>query len=132
MLRRPGSSWGFDALLKGLTSVVENSSRSRDSNPQPQATSSTLYPLEPQLPPNIFQHSKRLEPGIPRSSTNAQTAGPQALTHVPIVPGSSHIGCLLVLIKYISPMYSLYSIPYTLSIYIYIYVIYIYIYNILQ
>ncbi len=31
-LLRPGSSWGFGALLKGLTSVVDNSSRSQDSN----------------------------------------------------------------------------------------------------
>ncbi len=46
-LRRPGSSWGFGALLKGLTSVVDNSCRSRDSNPQPWVTSLTLYPLEP-------------------------------------------------------------------------------------
>ncbi len=38
-LRRPGSSRGFGALLKGLTSVVDNSCRSRDSNPQPQVTS---------------------------------------------------------------------------------------------
>ncbi len=44
-LRRPGSSWGFGALLKGLTSVVDNSCRSRDSNPQPQVTSPTLYSL---------------------------------------------------------------------------------------
>ncbi len=44
-LRRPGSSWGFGALLKGLTSVVDNSCRSRDSNPQPRVTSPTLYPL---------------------------------------------------------------------------------------
>ncbi len=29
-LRRPGSSWGFSALLKGLTSVVDNSCRSRE------------------------------------------------------------------------------------------------------
>ncbi len=29
-LRRPGSSWGFGALLKGLTSVVDNSCRSRE------------------------------------------------------------------------------------------------------
>ncbi len=49
-LRRPGSSWGFGALLKGLTSVVDNSCRSRDSNPQPRVTSPTLYPLEPRLP----------------------------------------------------------------------------------
>ncbi len=44
-LRRPGSSWGFSALLKGLTSVVDNSCRSRDSNPQPRVTSPTRYPL---------------------------------------------------------------------------------------
>ncbi len=44
-LRRPGSSWGSGALLKGLTSVVDNSCRSRDSNPQPRVTSPTLYPL---------------------------------------------------------------------------------------
>ncbi len=42
---RPESSWGFGALLKGLTSVVDNSSWSRDSNPQPRITSPTLYPL---------------------------------------------------------------------------------------
>ncbi len=40
-----GSSRGFGALLKGLTSVVDNSCRSRDSNPQPRVTSPTLYPL---------------------------------------------------------------------------------------
>ncbi len=39
------SSWGFGALLKGLTSVMDNSCRSRDSNPQPRVTSPTLYPL---------------------------------------------------------------------------------------
>ncbi len=35
---------GFGALLKSLTSVVDNSCRSRDSNPQPRVTSPTLYP----------------------------------------------------------------------------------------
>ncbi len=45
----PGN-WGFGVLLKGLTSVVDNSCRSRDSNPQPRVTSPTLYPLEPRLP----------------------------------------------------------------------------------
>ncbi len=45
MLQRPGSSWGFGALLKGLTSVVERSCRSRDSSLQPQVTSPTRYPL---------------------------------------------------------------------------------------
>ncbi len=43
MLQRPGSSWGFSALLKGLTSVVKNSCRSRDSNPQPRVTSPFLH-----------------------------------------------------------------------------------------
>ncbi len=42
-----GNSWGFGALLKGLTSVINSSCRSRDSNPQPRVTSQTLYPLEP-------------------------------------------------------------------------------------
>ncbi len=45
-----GAVGGFCALLNGLTSVVDNSSRSRDSNPQPWVTSPTLYPLEPRLP----------------------------------------------------------------------------------
>ncbi len=40
-----GSSRGFGALLKGLTSVVDNYCRSRDPNPQPRVTSPTLYPL---------------------------------------------------------------------------------------
>ncbi len=44
-LRRPGSSRGLGTLLKGLTLVVDNSCRSRDSNPRPQITSTTLYPL---------------------------------------------------------------------------------------
>ncbi len=52
-LQRPGSSWGSGALLKGLTSVVNNSCRIRDSNPQPKITSTTLYPLEPRLPPTV-------------------------------------------------------------------------------
>ncbi len=46
--------WGFGDLLKGLTSVVDNSCWSWDSNPQPRVTSLTLYPLEPRLPPNIL------------------------------------------------------------------------------
>ncbi len=44
-LRRPESSRGFGALLKGLTSVMDSSCQSRDSNPQPRVTSPTLYPL---------------------------------------------------------------------------------------
>ncbi len=38
-LQRLGSSWGFGALLKGLTLVMDNYCRSRDSNPQPRVTS---------------------------------------------------------------------------------------------
>ncbi len=53
-LWRPGSSWGFGALLKGLTSVVDNSCQSRDSNPQPRVTCLTVYPLEPRLPHFYF------------------------------------------------------------------------------
>ncbi len=32
-LWRPGSSWGFGALVKGLSSVVDTSCQSWDSNP---------------------------------------------------------------------------------------------------
>ncbi len=53
-LRRPGSSWGFGALLKGLTSVVDNSCRSRDSNPQPRVTSPTLYTLGHNCPLKVY------------------------------------------------------------------------------
>ncbi len=56
-LQRPGSSRRFGALLKGLTSVVDNSCRSRDSNPQPRVTSPTLYPLGHDCP-----HQWRLHP----------------------------------------------------------------------
>ncbi len=51
-LRRPGSSWGFGALLKGLTSVVDTSCQSRDSNLQPWVTSPTLFPLGHDCPHN--------------------------------------------------------------------------------
>ncbi len=58
--QRPGSSWGIGALLKGLTSVVDNSCLSRDSNPQPRVTSPMLYPLEPRLPTtNLSLSSQR-------------------------------------------------------------------------
>ncbi len=43
-LRRLGSSWGFGALLRGLTSVVDTSCQSRDSNPQPlQLTAASVW-----------------------------------------------------------------------------------------
>ncbi len=64
---RPGSSWGSGALLKGLISVVDNSCRSRGSNPQPRVTSSTLYPLEPRQPPrrSFASVQSRFEMGPP-------------------------------------------------------------------
>ncbi len=45
--------WGFGALHKGLTSVVDSSCQSQDSNPQPQVTSPTLFPLGHDCPLNI-------------------------------------------------------------------------------
>ncbi len=47
----PGSSWGFG--LKGLTSVMDTSCQSRDSNPQPWVTScfkSSTLSIRPRLP----------------------------------------------------------------------------------
>ncbi len=44
-LRLPGSSWWFGALLKSHISVVDDSCRSQNLNPQPRITSPTLYPL---------------------------------------------------------------------------------------
>ncbi len=55
-LRRPGSSWGFGALLKGFTSVVDTSCRSQDSNSQPRITSPTLHPLGLDCPRNLTIH----------------------------------------------------------------------------
>ncbi len=46
-------SWGFGALLKGLTSVVDNSCQSQDSNPQPWVSSgfkSNTVSIRPRLP----------------------------------------------------------------------------------
>ncbi len=51
-LRRPGSSWGFGALLKGLTLSMDTSCQSRDSNPQPWVTSgfkSNTLSIRPRL-----------------------------------------------------------------------------------
>ncbi len=47
-LRRPGSSWGFGALLKGLTSVVDNSCRSRE--PTTSDYKSSALSIRPRLP----------------------------------------------------------------------------------
>ncbi len=57
-LRCPGSNWGFGALLKGLTSVVDTSCRSRDSNPQPWVTSgfkSNALSIRPRLPQSLAE-----------------------------------------------------------------------------
>ncbi len=51
-----GAVGGSVPCSRGLTSVVDNSCRNRDSNPQPQITSPMLYPLEPRLPPIISKH----------------------------------------------------------------------------
>ncbi len=54
-LQRPGNSWGFGALLMGLTSVVDTSWQSRDLNPQPWVTlgfKSNALSIRPRLPPN--------------------------------------------------------------------------------
>ncbi len=56
-LRRPGSSWGFGALL---TWVVDTSCQSRDSNPQPWVTSgfkSNSLSFRPRLPTNYSPYS---------------------------------------------------------------------------
>ncbi len=70
-LRRPGSSRGFGALLKGLTSVVDTSCQSRDSNPQPRVTSgfkSNALSIRPRLP------SWRRYRGVPRPVGRHNTA----------------------------------------------------------
>ncbi len=59
MLQRPGSSWGFGALLKDTSVVVlkedtpptNNPCRTWDSNPQPSAYKSDLLSIRPRLPP---------------------------------------------------------------------------------
>ncbi len=56
-VRRPGSSWVFGALLKGLTSVVDTSCQSRDLNPQPWVTSgfkSNALSIRPRRKNNLY------------------------------------------------------------------------------
>ncbi len=58
MLQRPGSSWGFGALLKDTSVVVlkedtpptNNPCRTGDSNPQPSAYKSDSLSIRPRLP----------------------------------------------------------------------------------
>ncbi len=54
----PGEQLGFCPLLKSLTSVMDNSCRSRDSNPQPRVTSLTLYPLGHGCPLLLSSHQE--------------------------------------------------------------------------
>ncbi len=61
MLQRPGSSWGFGALLKDTSVVVlkedtpptNNPCRTWDSNPQPSGYKSDSLSIRPRLPPWI-------------------------------------------------------------------------------
>ncbi len=80
MLRNPGSSWGFNALLKGLTSVVVSrveraldvhsshlqSLPARDSNPLPLGYKFDSLSIRPRLPPDRREmgSGKFLEPGF--------------------------------------------------------------------
>ncbi len=52
----PGSSWGFGALLKGLTSVVDTSWQRWDLNPQPWVTLGfkSNYPLGHDCPKHLY------------------------------------------------------------------------------
>ncbi len=62
MLQRPGSSWGFSALLKDTSVVVlkkdtpptNNPCRTWDSNPQPSAYKSDSLSIRPQLPRTVI------------------------------------------------------------------------------
>ncbi len=69
LLRRLGSSWGFDALLKGTSVVVLKVERAlyihsphlqslpaRDSNSQPLDYESDSLTFRPQLPPSDLHH----------------------------------------------------------------------------
>ncbi len=69
-VRRPGSSWGFGALLKGLTSVVDTSCQSRDSNPQPWVTSGfkSYAPLGHDCPQAVTKYCCKLPFGKPTVS----------------------------------------------------------------
>ncbi len=75
MLQRPGSSWGFGALLKDTSVVVlkedtpptNNPCRTWDSNPQPSAYKSDSLSIRPRLPkkgqegPRRVKHSLMLQ-----------------------------------------------------------------------
>ncbi len=77
-LRRLGSSWGFGALLNGLTSVEDTSCQSRDSNPQPWVTSgfkSNALSIRPRLPHN--SHSISWNRCVQHGNENILAAEPQ-------------------------------------------------------
>ncbi len=75
ILRRPGSSWGIGALLKGLTSVVvlkvlltpptDNPCRTWESNRQPLGYKSNSLTIRPRLP-----HIPNSEYGSPYLATH--------------------------------------------------------------
>ncbi len=68
MLQRPGSSWGFGALLKDTSVVVlkedtpptNNPCRTWDSNPQPSAYKSDSLSIRPRLPQNLVNLAYRM------------------------------------------------------------------------
>ncbi len=56
-MQRPGSSWGFGALLKGLASVVDNFCWSRESKPQTQSNNFNMTQFNNQLDIHYSHHS---------------------------------------------------------------------------
>ncbi len=72
MLQRPGSSWGFGALLKDTSVVVlkevlkvihsptNNPCRTWDSNPQPLDYKSDALTIRPRLPLKLLERNKDL------------------------------------------------------------------------
>ncbi len=50
----------------GLTSVMDNSCRSRDSNPQPRVTSPTLYTLGHNCPLKVYMRTRKMNRCTPK------------------------------------------------------------------
>ncbi len=68
-----GSSRGFGALLKGLTSAVYNFCQSWDSNPQPWVKSPTLYPLSHGCP-SVWAQIRSQKSRVQKSSDSSTVA----------------------------------------------------------
>ncbi len=154
-VRRPGSSfWGIGALPKGLTSVVDTSCQSRDSNPQPWVTSgfkSNALSIRPQLPKLLQdQSSSRARPGFEPSHTQSEnhTPTPTSLTtnctlttlhcrkvsflqccHMKRYNKKLHVRGVLTSVRYCMILYI--EILYSIYIYIYIYIYIVIIQNII-